>query len=162
ARVRRACSRSSAATVCRLFFTRWWISRIVASLVISSRSRCRSSVTSRTSTRAPVRMPFTTSGRDLSWTTEPLPSISVSRGERPLGGTRGGAPAGARVGPGWGGRGPGSGPAGAGGRAGLAWADRGVGGAFPPRAGPAEPQQAVADPGGPDQGRLLARVGEGA
>ena len=31
--IRRACSRSSAATVCRLFFTRWWISRIVASLV---------------------------------------------------------------------------------------------------------------------------------
>ena len=29
-------------------------------------------------------MPFTTSGRDLSWTTEPLPSISVSRGDRPL------------------------------------------------------------------------------
>jgi hypothetical protein len=29
-------------------------------------------------------MPFTTSGRDLSWTTEPLPSISVSWGERPL------------------------------------------------------------------------------
>ena len=40
---RRACSRSSAATVCRLFFTRWWISRIVASLVSSSRSRRRSS-----------------------------------------------------------------------------------------------------------------------
>ena len=31
--VRRACSRSRAATVCRLFFTRWWISRIVASLL---------------------------------------------------------------------------------------------------------------------------------
>ena len=30
--VRRACRRSRAATVCRLFFTRWWISRIVASL----------------------------------------------------------------------------------------------------------------------------------
>ena len=29
---RRDCSRSSEATVCRLFFTRWWISRIVASL----------------------------------------------------------------------------------------------------------------------------------
>ena len=52
---RRACSRSSAATVCRLFFTRWWISRIVASLVISSRSRRRSSVTSRISTSAPIR-----------------------------------------------------------------------------------------------------------
>ena len=52
--IRRACSRSSAATVCRLFFTRWWISRIVASLVSSSRSRRRSSVTSRTSTSAPT------------------------------------------------------------------------------------------------------------
>ena len=40
-------SRSSAATVCRLFLTRWWISRIVASLVISWRSRRRTSVTSR-------------------------------------------------------------------------------------------------------------------
>ncbi len=33
--------------VWRLFFTRWWISRMVASLVINSRSRRRSSVTSR-------------------------------------------------------------------------------------------------------------------
>ena len=31
---RRAWRRSSAATVCRLFFTRWWISRIVASLLM--------------------------------------------------------------------------------------------------------------------------------
>ena len=54
---RRACSRSSAATVCRLFLTRWWISRIVASLVISSRSRRRSSLTSRSSTMAPMRRP---------------------------------------------------------------------------------------------------------
>ena len=35
ASTRRACRRSSAATVCRLFFTRWWISRIVASLLSS-------------------------------------------------------------------------------------------------------------------------------
>ncbi len=35
---RRDCSRSREATVCRLFFTRWWISRIVASLYSSSRS----------------------------------------------------------------------------------------------------------------------------
>ena len=54
---RRACSRSSAATVCRLFFTRWWISRMVASLVISSRSRRRTSVMSRTSTSAPIGTP---------------------------------------------------------------------------------------------------------
>ncbi len=51
--VRRACSRSSAATVCRLFFTRWWISRIVASLDSSARSRRLTSVTSRISTAAP-------------------------------------------------------------------------------------------------------------
>ncbi len=37
-RSRRDCSRSSAATVWRLFLTRWWISRIVASFVSSSRS----------------------------------------------------------------------------------------------------------------------------
>ena len=46
---RRACRRSNDEIVCRLFFTRWWISRIVASLLNSSRSRLRSSVTSRTS-----------------------------------------------------------------------------------------------------------------
>ena len=60
--IRRAWSRSSAATVCRLFFTRWWISRIVASLVISSRSRLRRSVTSRSSTSAPMRSPCGRSG----------------------------------------------------------------------------------------------------
>ncbi len=53
--VRRACRRSSAATVCRLFLTRWWISRIVASLVTSSRSRLRRSVTSRQVTNQPAR-----------------------------------------------------------------------------------------------------------
>ena len=53
----RACSRSSAATVCRLFFTRWWISRIVASLLSRARSRRRRSVTSRTSTSAPAASP---------------------------------------------------------------------------------------------------------
>ena len=79
----RGCSRSSAATVCRLFFTRWWISRIVASLLISSRSRWRNSVTSRTMTRAPVRARGR-SGMARSWTTDPLPSTSVSRGLRPL------------------------------------------------------------------------------
>ena len=55
--VRRAWMRSSDATVCRLFFTRWWISRIVASLVMSSCSWWRSSVTSRLSTIAPIRSP---------------------------------------------------------------------------------------------------------
>ena len=51
---RRPCSRSSAAIVCRLFFTRWWISRIVASFDSSSRSRRRRSVTSRSSTSTPT------------------------------------------------------------------------------------------------------------
>ena len=58
--VRRACSRSSAATVCRLFFTRWWISRMVASLDSSARSRRLTSVTSRISTAAPTALPCTT------------------------------------------------------------------------------------------------------
>ena len=51
---RRPWSRSSAAIVWRLFFTRWWISRIVASFDISIRSRRRRSVTSRMSTTTPV------------------------------------------------------------------------------------------------------------
>ena len=55
--VRRACRRSSAATVCRLFFTRWWISRMVASLDIRARSRRLTSVTSRISTAAPALAP---------------------------------------------------------------------------------------------------------
>jgi hypothetical protein len=38
-----ACSRSSDEIVCRLFFTRWWISRMVASFDSSSRSALRSS-----------------------------------------------------------------------------------------------------------------------
>ena len=54
---RRACRRSSDEIVCRLFFTRWWISRIVASLDSSSRSRRRSSVTSRSSSTPPVTSP---------------------------------------------------------------------------------------------------------
>ena len=43
--------------VWRLFFTRWWTSRMVASLVSSSRSRRRRSVTSRTRIAAPVSSP---------------------------------------------------------------------------------------------------------
>ena len=57
-----ACSRSSDEIVCRLFFTRWWISRIVASFESSRRSRRRSSVTSRSSTSAPVTAPCSSSG----------------------------------------------------------------------------------------------------
>ena len=43
---RRACNRSNDEIVCRLFFTRWWTSRIAASLESSSRSIRRRSVTS--------------------------------------------------------------------------------------------------------------------
>ena len=64
ASIRRAWSRSSAATVWRLFFTRWWISRMVASLVTSSRSRRRRSVTSRSRISAPIRSPSGRSGID--------------------------------------------------------------------------------------------------
>ena len=60
--IRRACSRSSAATVCRLFFTRWWISRMVVSLVTSSRSRRRRSVTSRSRITPPMCSPSGRSG----------------------------------------------------------------------------------------------------
>ena len=51
---RRAWSRSSEAIVWRLFFTRWWISRIVASFDTSIRSRRRRSVTSRIITIPPA------------------------------------------------------------------------------------------------------------
>ena len=59
---RRPCRRSSDEIVCRLFFTRWWISRMVASLDISRRSRRRSSEMSRSSTRHPVGGPSDSSG----------------------------------------------------------------------------------------------------
>ena len=59
---RRPCSRSSDEIVCRLFFTRWWISRIVASLDSSRRSRRRSSEMSRVSTTAPDTAPWSISG----------------------------------------------------------------------------------------------------
>ena len=52
--LRRAWMRSSDAIVCRLFFTRWWTSRMVASLTLSSCSRRRASVRSSTSTSAPA------------------------------------------------------------------------------------------------------------
>ena len=81
--IRRACSRSSAATVCRLFFTRWWISRIVASLVSSARSRRRTSVTSRTSTSAPASPPGACSGRARTSIVAVRPSTSIGSGNRP-------------------------------------------------------------------------------
>ena len=59
---RRACRRSSDEIVCKLFFTRWWISRIVASFESNSRSRLRSSVTSRIKSTPPVTTPFSTIG----------------------------------------------------------------------------------------------------
>ena len=76
--------RSSDATVCRLFFTRWWISRIVASLVMSSCSWCRNSVTSRTSTMAPTRSPRWRIGMVRSVTVTPRASMSVRHGARPV------------------------------------------------------------------------------
>ena len=85
---RRACSRSSAATVCRLFFTRWWISRIVASLVSSSSSRRRSSDTSRSSSSAPTRLPPSVSGMARIDTLAPREVTSVRHGARPVTTTR--------------------------------------------------------------------------
>ncbi|VTR77981.1 hypothetical protein CHMI_02757 [Cellulomonas hominis] len=82
--IRRACSRSSAATVCRLFFTRWWISRIVASLVMSSRSRRRSSDTSRQSRTAPMRSWSSVSGTARRDRATPCASMSVRHGARPM------------------------------------------------------------------------------
>ena len=81
--MRRACSRSSAATVCRLFFTRWWISRIVASLLSSARSRRRISVASRTSTSVAAWRPPRRSGTPRSVTTAPEFSISAPPAARP-------------------------------------------------------------------------------
>ncbi len=76
----RACRRSSAATVWRLFFTRWWISRMVASLVINSRSRRRTSVMSRSRMSEPIRVPLGLSGMARSWTMQSLASTSAPRG----------------------------------------------------------------------------------
>ena len=80
---RRACSRSSAATVCRLFFTRWWISRIVASLLMICRSRRRSSVTSCISSSAPSVSPRGRSGSARNSTVAPPPSTSMLAGWPP-------------------------------------------------------------------------------
>ncbi len=80
---RRACRRSRAATVCRLFFTRWWISRMVASLVISARSRRRTSVMSRTSTSAPIGTPAGISGNARCSTVAPRASTSLRAGASP-------------------------------------------------------------------------------
>ena len=82
--VRRACSRSRAATVCRLFFTRWWISRMVASLDSSARSRRLTSVTSRISSAAPRparRAPPAAS----SGTARPLPGVDLHPHAGPAG-----------------------------------------------------------------------------
>ena len=82
--VLRAWSRSSADTDCRLFFTRWWISEIAASLVCSSFSRRRSSVTSRHSTMPPV-LPFASySGSERIETAERFASSSESTAALPL------------------------------------------------------------------------------
>ena len=77
---RRPCSRSSDEIVCRLFFTRWWISRIVASFDMSSRSRRRSSEMSRVSTTAPDTAPWSRSGmqRISTVTSGPRSNSSVT------------------------------------------------------------------------------------
>ena len=78
---RRPCSRNSEEIVCRLFFTRWWISRMVASMEVSNRSRRRSSEMSRMSTRAPVTVPSSSSGRQRTRTVTSGPrSISSVTG----------------------------------------------------------------------------------
>ena len=82
--VRRAWMRSSDATVCRLFFTRWWISRIVASLVMSSCSWWRSSVTSRQSTIAPTRSPAVADRDGAQRDRDARASMSVRHGARPV------------------------------------------------------------------------------
>ena len=82
--IRRDCIRSSAATVWRLFFTRWWTSRIVASLVISSRSLRRSSVTSRTRMTAPVRRPSSVSGTARRESVPPRACMSERQAARPM------------------------------------------------------------------------------
>jgi hypothetical protein len=77
---RRPCRRSSDEIVCRLFFTRWWISRIVASFDRIIRSRRRSSVTSRTRRMPPVTSSPSRSGmqRDRSVISEPCSDSSVT------------------------------------------------------------------------------------
>ena len=77
---RRPCRRSSDEIVCRLFFTRWWISRIVASFDSSSRSRRRSSEMSRSSTTAPDTSPCSTSGmqRNSTLISGPTSTSSVT------------------------------------------------------------------------------------
>jgi hypothetical protein len=72
ASIRRDWRRSSEEIVCRLFFTRWWISRMVASLDSSIRSRRRSSLMSRISTTAPVASPRSRSGMQLMTTVTPV------------------------------------------------------------------------------------------
>ncbi len=76
----RACSRSSAAIVCRLFFTRWWISRIVASFVTSIRSRWRMAVTSRSSTMPPTTVCASSRGKACTTTDDSPRCISTITG----------------------------------------------------------------------------------
>jgi len=59
---RRPCRRSSEEMVCRLFFTRWWISRMVASFDSSILSRLRTSLTSRSNSNPPVTSPAASTG----------------------------------------------------------------------------------------------------
>ena len=75
--------------VCRLFLTRWWTSRMAASLDSSRRSRRRRSLTSRMSTSAPVTAPLSSSGMQRNTTAMSLPSpISSVDGQPGLVGQR--------------------------------------------------------------------------
>ncbi|SHV06141.1 Uncharacterised protein [Mycobacteroides abscessus subsp. abscessus] len=60
-----------------MFFTRWWISRIVASLDNSARSRRLTSVTSRVSSNAPSDAPRAMSGSVRINTAAPPASTSI-------------------------------------------------------------------------------------
>ena len=82
---RRACRRSRAEIVCRLFLTRWCTSRMAASLDRRSRSRRRTSVTSRMRTRQPVTRRRSMSG--MQW------SSTVTSGRRSTSSTTGRAEA---------------------------------------------------------------------
>jgi len=74
------CILSRAETVWRLFLTRWLTSRIVASLLTSSCSRLRSSVTSRHMTIPPRCLPRSRNGTAFRDRIAPWDSSSVSHG----------------------------------------------------------------------------------
>ena len=84
---RRACRLSSEEMVCRLFLTRWWTSRMAASLESSSRSSRRTSVTSRSRITAPVTDPWD-SERDAVHQHDDVGAALDLLDHRPAGGQR--------------------------------------------------------------------------